>query len=225
MKNLLEYELVIFDMDGTLYYHRPVQLQMGLKLLSFACTHRQGLRELSTILKYRKLREKWPLNEKSDSTDMERQQYEMLAEQMDISCEEAERIIKKWMFSIPLNGIYTYRDEKLLFLIQHLNEVGKKTVIYSDYDPVDKMNRLGLSEMPFYYGGQKELDCMKPDPRGIYVIMEQFGIMDKSSVLVIGDRMSKDGQLAVNAGVDYLIVKKGKLGRSPIYKTGGALCL
>ena len=229
MKNVREYNLVIFDMDGTLYYHRPVQLQMAMKLLWSACTQKHGFRELSIILNYRKLRENWPTNAteirdkagsqgETSSTGLESEQYTVLAEQIGVPVEEIQKTIQKWMFMVPLEGIDRYRDKKLISLLHDLVQAGKKVVIYSDYYPKDKMSKLELSEIPSFYGGQEELDCMKPNPKGVYFIMEQMGVTDKNDVLVIGDRMSKDGQLAINAGVDYLIVKKGRVSRSLQYK-------
>ena len=234
MKNVYEYSLIIFDMDGTLYYHRPVQLQMARKLLWSVCTRRHGFQELSVILKYRKLRENWSTNAtgiqdqaesqgETSGAGLEAEQYRVLAEKVGISSEEIQKIIQKWMFEIPLEGINRYRDKKLIALLHDLVHVGKKVVIYSDYYPEDKMSKLELSEIPSFYGGQQELDCMKPTPKGVYFIMEQMGVTDQKDVLVIGDRMSKDGQLAINAGVDYLIVKKGRIRRRFQYTEEKAL--
>ena len=48
---------------------------------------------------------------------------------------------------------------------------------------------------------------MKPDPKGIAVILEDIGCSAKD-VLMIGDRYEKDGLAAQGNDVDFVIVSK-----------------
>lgn len=49
-----------------------------------------------------------------------------------------------------------------------------------------------------------DVKSMKPDPEGVYMIMEQLGITDKSEVLYVGDSYF-DYATAENAGIDCII--------------------
>ena len=50
---LTDYQLILFDMDGTLYFQRPLQFHMGMKMAA-SCLSRQGLKEMIIILKFRR---------------------------------------------------------------------------------------------------------------------------------------------------------------------------
>ena len=49
---------LILDVDGTLYYHIPIKIIMGLKLISYYIIHLNKIKEFLLILKYRQKREK-----------------------------------------------------------------------------------------------------------------------------------------------------------------------
>ncbi len=212
-KKMSEYRLVLFDMDGTLYYQRPLQLTMGLVMVKNALCQKQGLSELITVLKYRKMREHW-----SDTEEVDTKLYEALAKERKMSVEKAEDIIQRWIYDMPLQYLYRFRDDTLTEIAQSLQEKEIMIAVYSDYPTGEKQKVLELSAIPGFYGGQPEIGALKPDAKGICYIMKQYGIEDKEAVLMVGDRMSKDGQAAENAGVDYLILKKYKWMRKKQYK-------
>ena len=149
---------------------------------------------------------------------MDHAQYSELAASCNVSADEIERIVQKWIYEKPLDILRRYRDDKLLALIESLTKQKKQVVIYSDYPAQDKRNALQLPPIPCFYGGQPEISCMKPDPKGILTIMSHYNIQSPSDVLMIGDRESKDGRAASAAGTDYLILKRYKFLRSRQYK-------
>lgn len=212
-KRFDEYQLVLFDMDGTLYFQRALQFKMARLLLAHALFERNGWRDLCVILQFRRIREK---SVRADG--IEETLYEDLAKRWRISREQVREIVQKWIYQEPLRYLAGYKDACLLELIKILDKRGVRTAVYSDYPPQEKQKVLGIGEFPGFYGGQKEIEGFKPDPRGILYIMARFGVNNKSRVLMIGDRMSRDGKAAVNAGVDYLIVKKYKLLRTHQYQ-------
>ena len=225
-KKWTDYQLILFDMDGTLYFQRPLQIHMGLKML-FSCITPGGFREMMTVLKFRKLREHWEsssLNNKADLTDvtlsdeaLDKAQYQALAGQMSISAEEIEKAVQKWIYQMPLALLMRYRDHKLAEILKKYH-LQTQVAIYSDYPATDKRDFLNLADVPCFYGGQKEICAMKPDPKGLRTIMEAYHIDNPSDVLMIGDRFSKDGQAAINAGCDYFILKKYKFQRGKQYR-------
>ena len=212
-KKITEYKLVLVDMDGTLYYQRPLQLTMGCKMVMNALFCKNGLSELLTVLRFRKMRE-----EITEQQDVDGQLYESLSAARNLSKERVQEIIRKWIYELPLTHIPRFRDAKLCQVIQQLEEQGIMTVIWSDYPTGEKQKALGLAKLPGCYNGREEIAALKPSPKGICYLMSQYGIADAGQVLVIGDRKSKDGAAAVAAQTDYVILKKNPLQRKKQYK-------
>lgn len=220
-KTINDYKLIIFDMDGTLYFQRPLQIHMALRMV-LSCFKPGGLSEVMIVLKFRKLREHWDTLADKDTTsqtdvNMDNAQYAYLSTQTGIPVEAIAKAVQKWIYDEPLNIICNYRDHALFEIIKkyHLSE--KQVAIYSDYPAIDKRDALKLPAIPCFYGGQKEISCMKPDPKGLTYIMSVYGITDPSEVLMVGDRQSKDGHAAISAGTDYLILRKHKFQRQCQY--------
>lgn len=201
--NVEPYELVLFDMDGTLYHQRPLQLHMGIKML-LHCFAPGGLKEVKTVLQFRKLRENW--NTESETVRLDELQYKTLSVKTGLSVTYIRETVEKWIYHKPLVLLYRYRNKKVIALLQECIACGKKTAIYSDYPARDKRDALRLPQVPCYYGGEPKIAAMKPNPKGILTIMDALQVSDPSRVLMIGDRMSRDGQAAIGAGVDYRIV-------------------
>lgn len=214
-RNINEYKLILFDMDGTLYFQRPLQIHMALKML-LSCLKPGGMREINIVLKFRKLREHWNAAASAD-TDIDQEQYAHLATHLNIDIAEVEQAVQKWIYEKPLSIICKYRDNTLFEIIKKYHLQNKQVVIYSDYPATDKRDALALPSIPCFYGGQKEIGCMKPNPDGIIYIMSSYQISNSADVLMVGDRMSKDGQAAILAGADYLILNKFKFQRKKQY--------
>ncbi len=212
-KKISEYRLVLVDMDGTLYYQRPLQITMGLWMIKNAVSTKEGLQELMTVLKYRRMREHF-----KEAEDIETKLFQALADEQKMSLMQAERIIQKWIYELPLSCLPRFKDEELIKRLQFLKEKGIRTVIYSDYPTTEKQKALEITDFAGFFGGQKEIDALKPNPEGIFYIMNRYAVLDARDVLMIGDRKSKDGQAAISADVDYLILKKNKYSRKKQYK-------
>ncbi|MCM1049024.1 MAG: HAD family hydrolase [Clostridiales bacterium] len=208
-----KYHLIIFDMDGTLYFQRAMQIKMASLLLFNALFRKDGLKELNIILHFRRIKEK---TTQIDSN--EESLYDILATKYGMEKEQIITIIQKWIYDKPLKYIKRYQDSYMLYLIQLLAKYGIKSAIYSDYPPEDKQKALSIGNIPCFYGAQKEIGAFKPNPAGIDFILKQLGIQDKSKVIMIGDRMDRDGKAAINAGIDYLILRKYKFLRLWQYK-------
>lgn len=213
--NSNKYQLILFDMDGTLYFQRPLQIHMGLKMLA-ACISPGGLREMILVLKFRKLRENW-MESSVINTDLDQAQYAALSAQTGVPVSQIEAAVQKWIYDKPLEIIGRYRDNTLAEIIKKYHLQNIQVAIYSDYPALDKRDALKLPPIPCFYGGQENISCMKPHPKGLQTIMTHYGITTPSKVLMVGDRQSKDGQAAIAAGTDYLILKKHKFQRKKQY--------
>ncbi|MBR1524112.1 MAG: HAD family hydrolase [Lachnospiraceae bacterium] len=197
------YELIIFDMDGTLYFQRGMQIRMAMRLIGHALLNKKGLRDLSLILKYRKLREKWDSSKAIDDAEL----FVLLSQQTGTDKDVIEGIIRKWMFDDPMDVVRECSDRKLIDVIGRLISVGKQVCVYSDYPTEDKCLAVGLPEgIPQYYCGQEAIKTMKPNPSGLFYIMNNFPDIPKKKVIMVGDRSDRDGAAADNAGIDSIIL-------------------
>lgn len=206
---LIKYDLIIFDMDGTLYFQRGMQLAMAIRLMRHALTSKRGFKHLSLILSYRKLREKWDSTRAVTDDEL----FDTLSQQSGIDSSEIKDVITKWMFDEPMDVVRKCRDADLIDTIEALKAAGARIVIYSDYPTEEKCRALGLSDHDQIYCGMDEIKTMKPNPSGLFYIMNAFGDVPKEKVIMVGDRKDRDMAAADAAGIDSLI-----LGRFRIFR-------
>lgn len=64
--------------------------------------------------------------------------------------------------------------------------------------------------------GRSALVMAKPEPWLVQEIMDEFGIVDKSRMVMVGDRLDTDILLGKNAGIDTLLVMTGCTTRSQL---------
>lgn len=83
---------------------------------------------------------------------------------------------------------------------------GKSFVIYSDYPVKEKLSALGLCPDYSFWSDDGVINCMKPNSRGLEVIIFLLGT-GRSEILYVGDRYDRDGLCASGAGIDYMDVR------------------
>lgn len=211
--NLMEYDTFIFDLDGTLYYQKPFRIRMLCTLLGYVLRHPTSVRDLSLIQTYRKTREQWERLERNvafaSGLSLDERQFAYVAEKRRVEPEDVRRAVELFMLKLPLRVLPPFRDEMLAEWIQRLKTEKKTIVIYSDYPVEDKLRCLGIEADACFTSGDAAIGCMKPDPRGLRVILSALGCEGADAVMV-GDRYEKDGIAAQSAGVDYIIVDSVK---------------
>ncbi|WP_342757575.1 HAD family hydrolase [Kineothrix sedimenti] len=219
-KHLAEYHAVILDVDGTLYSQPSLRFFMAIDLLKFYLSHPLRMKELFIIKKYRFVRENWA-NLASESIrtsfSIEEMQYTYVAEQMNTSPGHVQELILYWLHKQPLKLIAKYRDSKLIDYMKSLRENGTTIVIYSDYPAKEKLDALGICPDYVFCSSDVAINCMKPDPKAMYVILEKLHEIPEN-VVMIGDRYSKDGLAAENAGMDFVILEKFVSRRISLYQ-------
>ena len=221
-KSLYDYQVVIFDLDGTLYFQRPFRLRMIGFLAGYILTHPRCAKDFLIIKKYRKVREAWEVHEKEckgnpkySALGLEDRQYQYVADQMHTKRARVQNVISFFMLEMPLRFLSAYRDEMLAHAIDTLHRQHKTVVVYSDYPVENKLKALGIRADCCYTSADARIGAMKPDPRGIAVILADTGCA-AADALMVGDRYEKDGLAAKGNGVDYLIVGKTKKERASI---------
>ena len=219
-----KYKLMLLDMDGTLYYQRKMQMLMCMEMLGYAFGHPFLLWKLKTISVFRKVRENAVgMEEKQEEvktasgSNLLQEHYKKTAVKIKKTPQEIEEVIDEWMFKRPLKHIYSCRDCVLCDKVQKCKKKGLKVVVYSDYPAEDKCKALGIFLDGVYSSDSERIGQMKPSAKAVDVIVSDFGV-EKEEVLVIGDRYSRDGKMAENADVDYLILEKWHLKRKKRWK-------
>ncbi|MCR5652081.1 MAG: HAD hydrolase-like protein [Lachnospiraceae bacterium] len=207
-KKLSSYSLIIFDMDGTMYLQKSMQIRMGLRLMAHAFFSKGGMREMRTVLDYRKLREGWDSSKQADDNTF----FAELSKKYGTDAEEIKSIIQKWMFEIPLDAVRRSGDRELAEVLKRLKSDGKEVCIYSDYPAKDKCAALDLPEdLKIFCCGDEGIRTMKPNPAGLNFIMEQYPDISGDRVIMTGDRKDRDGEAALAAGIDSVILGRFKL--------------
>lgn len=196
--NFDKYDLIVFDVDGTLYYQRKLRIIMAGRLISYYIFHPLKLKELLIIKDFRSLRDK------AENTD---NLYKLTAEKNKVDESRVRDVIKKWIYDNPLDAVAKSADRELIAIIKKLMSEGKKIAIWSDYAATDKLKALSLECEHVYTAEDERVGELKPSPKGLKLIMEDLST-EAAKTLMVGDRMVKDGEAAIRAGVDYIILPK-----------------
>lgn len=216
-KKLSDYKAVIFDLDGTLYYQKPFRIRMLRYLIGHILTHPSSVKDVLLIQKYRQVREDWDKIEKKSSyqedIDLDSRQFAYVAGIKKVSPERVKKAVSFFMLEAPLKLLPAYRDEVMAMLIDRLHEKGIKVVVYSDYPVKDKLDALEITADACFTSADETIGCMKPDPKGLDVILKMLGLSAKDAVM-IGDRYEKDGLAAEGNQMDYIIVSSSKKERN-----------
>ncbi len=199
---------VIFDVDGTLYDQRGLRMRMILELMVYYLKHPLHLKDLKILMDFRLQRE----IHRADSTpDLDSAQYQWGAEASGVSLEMVRSVVEKWIYEIPLKYIAGYRLPDVPEFFANLKKKGILTAIFSDYPAAEKIAVLRLSPRSIFCATDKNINCLKPDPKGLLVIAETLGV-PISQCLLIGDREDNDGECARRAGMKYLIIERENSG-------------
>lgn len=195
-----DYDLIVFDVDGTLYFQNQLRMTMAGRLIGYYVLRPFRVKDLFIIKNFRSLRDK------AENTD---DLYEITAKKCGVTADRVREVIKKWIYENPMDAVAKSADTELIETIKKLKEDGKRIAIWSDYEADDKLKALGLECDLVYTAEQERVKELKPSPKGLKLIMNDTGF-SADKTLMIGDRMEKDGEAAKSAGCDYFILSKKK---------------
>ncbi|MBN1950145.1 MAG: HAD family hydrolase [Bacteroidales bacterium] len=197
-----DYDLFIFDLDGTLYNQRKLRNIMTAALISRWLTFRVKRRDLQIILCFRRLREE---HLGHASKDLEREQYGWCAEALDIEAGQVRSVIKKWMLSFPLSHLRKVRYPGIKSFFHELKKHQKKIAVFSDFPVDDKLKSLHLEADRTFCSTDQEIAQLKPSKRGVEIICRSFGCPPARTIF-FGDRTDTDGESARLAGVHFRLI-------------------
>ena len=198
--NWNDIDLVVFDVDGTLYDQRRLRLAMLRRLLAVTWRTR-SLDTLLTLRTFRQVRE--ALGDRPQA-DFMRLQYARTAARHHKTEDEVRALTREWMERQPLPLLAGCRYPHLDALFAGLRGAGKRIAVFSDYPALDKLAALGLQAAPVVCATDAAVARLKPDPAGLLDILRQTGV-DARRALMIGDRFDRDAVAASRAGMRALI--------------------
>lgn len=209
MINWSKVEVIIFDVDGTLYDQRKLRKYMLIELLKYYVMNPWRSKELKIIRDFRRKREKRNFDV---INDIENAQYNWGAQASGVSPEKVRSVVDKWIFKIPLRHLSNCRYPGISEFFDNLHKRSITTAIFSDYPAKEKVAALGLSHNCIVCSTDRNVDRLKPDPKGLFVITEKLEV-SVEDCLFIGDRDERDGECARKAGMPYLILERRNSGR------------
>ncbi|MET0365248.1 MAG: HAD family hydrolase [Sphingobium sp.] len=187
------YDLVVFDMDGTLYDQARLRWGMARQLAAEALRMR-SLAIPRLLSAYRRQREVLGRMEVDDFLE---RQYHLPQHDP----ETVRALVGEWMEERPLALLPACRLPGVERLFSVLGQ-RRAVALYSDYPVAAKLASLDLSAT--FSICANETGRLKPNPAGLLRLMEEAGVKPERT-LVIGDRADRDGEAARRADVRALI--------------------
>jgi FMN phosphatase YigB (HAD superfamily) len=193
-------ELVVFDVDGTLYDQKRLRRMMLGRLLGDAVRHR-SLETLRVLRVFRQVREALGEEEGADFLAL---QYSRTGQALRCDAERVRELTEEWMERRPLRLLADCRLAHVDRLFEGLRACGKQVAVLSDYPAADKLQAMGLQAHAVICATDPEIARLKPDPSGLRAILDRTGI-SPDRALMVGDRFDRDAEVARRAGVRALI--------------------
>ena len=193
-------DLVVFDVDGTLYDQRALRVRMAWEL----CLHTLSTFDFTVpeaLRTYRELRENMGDEE---IEDFETELIRKTAASTGAPSHKVRAVVEEWIELRPLSHLAALRFAGLVELFSKLKRKGKSVGIFSDYPAMAKLAALGLAADFVVSAGDAGVKKLKPNPRGLEVLMKVAKAVPARTIL-IGDRGDRDGLAARRAGAACLI--------------------
>lgn len=193
-------DLVVFDVDGTLYDARRLRSAMAW-LLALDAARARSLRTLRVLQTFRQVREE--LAEEGCAPFIEAQ-YARTALRTGCAQAQVRALVHDWMERRPLPLLARCRNAGVDRLFEALHAAGRRVAVLSDYPAHAKLDALGLRADPVVCAHDAQVARLKPDPRGLHAILAATGVPARRA-LMIGDRFDRDAAAAQRAGVRALV--------------------
>lgn len=193
-------DLVVLDLDGTLYDKRHLSLRMVMHAL---CDIRKMQAERHTRA-----------NMKGTYLGNKEAFYESyflhLSQMLKTSADSVQQWYENRYMPLMVNliGKHYQAGDWVMPFIQQCRSRGIKLVVLSDYDHAeDKLQALGLSPTLFdWVVSAPALGGLKPAPQLLHQVAQQMGV-PVEKCLVIGDREDTDGAMARATGAQFQLIK------------------
>lgn len=205
--------LVVFDLDGTLYRQSKLRWVMLRELLTGGGPGK--LARIRDLGRFRRLRE---VMSDEGQTGFDAELFRRASAATGRTEAAMRALVQHWMEERPLRHLRAARVDGAAELFDALRAKGINLAIWSDYPIAAKRAALGLKADMSLAATDPELDTLKPNPRGLSMLMERAGCQP-ARTLMVGDRMSRDGQAAAALGVPFLL-RSSKNGPAGVARVG-----
>lgn len=196
-------ELVIFDVDGTLYRQATLRKIMLFKLFFYYIFRPWRYKEVFILYNFRKEREK---RTGYRGVDLEEEQYLWCAERMNINVNKVKEVISKWIFQAPNRHLKTCVYPGVMEFLLALRSRGIQTAVYSDYNSRVKLNHMCIEVNLEVSSTDKHINSFKPNTDGLAYILKALHVSNVANCLYIGDRYELDGLCAKALGIQFLLI-------------------
>lgn len=193
----------LFDLDGTLYPLRPVQLAMACELA--VCSPHW----LPALSRFRREQERQRHESRAEGASPYRRQLERAAAAGGLTIDALEGAVERWMQHRPGKWLRIFRRRSLIAEIAAFRNQGGRTAVVSDYPALSKLRAMRLTELFDVVVANGEAGgplSLKPSPEGFLLAAERLAVAPREC-LVIGDRDEADGDAARRAGMSFLHVR------------------
>jgi putative hydrolase of the HAD superfamily len=207
-------ELVVFDVDGTLYSQYRLRLRIMRDML-FHAAARRTLSAIVILQAYRRIRERLAEQEVPDFENA------LIAETASVTRHapaEVRSVVEEWIERRPLRYLAACRYPGLLALFAGLRRKGMAIGVLSDYPATAKLSALGLHADHVVCACDGGIAILKPNPRGLQAIIDAAGANPRQTVM-IGDRPDRDGAAARRLGIWPLIRSAKAIGDYQTFAT------
>lgn len=194
-------ELVVFDVDGTLYHAGRLRALMA----AWLAVHALGQGSLATprrLAAFRRIREQLAQAQPANFLTV---QYLLAAQDTGCSASSLYALVQDWMEQRPLRLLRACTRPGVHALFARLQQRGVRVAVLSDYPARAKLAAMGLRADPVVWAGDPGVGRLKPDPQGLLQILAQTGVPASRAVMV-GDRLDRDGLAARRAGMAAVIL-------------------
>tara|TARA_R110000868_G_C10971850_1_gene770130 strand:+ start:12531 stop:13217 length:687 start_codon:yes stop_codon:yes gene_type:complete len=196
-------ELVVFDVDGTLFDLKRIRFKMACRLIYYYFLHPLEFKDFYRLLKFRKLREKAIL----EPPAIAREIIHSIAFEVGVSPSYMDSLVKRWMIDVPCKLLRGARFHDLVRFFKLLEARGIKLAVWSDYPTEQKLDALGLQVEFQMYPEISKSGNLKPSPSPLAELISQASV-SAGHVLVIGDREECDGAAARALGANFILLTK-----------------
>jgi putative hydrolase of the HAD superfamily len=200
---MIQFEAVVFDVDGTLYDN----WRMYLRSLPFAVSHIRLIVAFNRVRK--RIRGIRPIN------DFYTLQAEMLAEELGMGTEDARALInrsvyEKWESKLEGMPVNPGVPELLTYLRE---ESGLKSGVLSDFPIERKLRLLGLEEGWDLAISSEEIGYLKPNPEPFEEVARRLEVRPEA-VLYVGNSYRYDVLGSKAVGMLCAHYTRGKVAES-----------
>lgn len=190
-------QAVTFDLDGTLYDARSLRWRFALA----------NLGQLRAVRVALKVREELRDAEFEDGEAYRLEEARRVAERLEVSVDEARARVDRLLgerLTLALAAAGPRPDARAA--LQRMIDLGIRVGVVSDYAVDDKLQVLGLAELPWQARiAADALGALKPNKRCYLASAAALGLPPER-ILHIGDRVDTDVEGARAAGLKALLL-------------------